>query len=223
MNWMNSGIQYGVLFSQCASWSNDLVWTALVRRWMPAADRQYASPEEHMGLFTTDIKTMDDLFLHGMRDIYYAENQIVKSLAKMIEKTTDKDLSAGLLDHLRETENQVHRLDVAFERLGLEPKGTSCPGIDGLIKEADGLAREVEDKIVLDAAIISSAQAIEHYEISRYDSLVGWAQQLGHHDVRELLQANFDEEKEAHRKLSLLDQAAALRGRSYTREQDALA
>jgi ferritin-like metal-binding protein YciE len=176
-----------------------------------------------MGLFTKDIKTMDDLFLHGMRDIYYAENQIVKALPKMIEKTTNKDLSAGLLDHLRETENQVHRLDVAFERLGQHPKGTSCPGIDGLIKEADGLAGEVEDRIVLDAAIISSAQAIEHYEISRYDSLVGWAQQLGHHDVGQLLQANLNEEKDAHRKLSILDQAAALRGRGYTQEQSAVA
>ena len=92
-----------------------------------------------MGLFTKDIKTIHDLFLHGMRDIYYAEHQIVKSLPKMIEKATDKDLSAGLLDHLRETENQLHRLDIAFERLGQHPKGTSCPGIDGLIKEADGL------------------------------------------------------------------------------------
>ena len=176
-----------------------------------------------MGLFTKDIKTMDDLFLHGMRDIYYAENRIVKSLPKMIEKATDKDLSAGLLAHLRETENQLHRLDIAFERLGQDPKGTSCPGIDGLIKEADGLAGEVEDKIVLDAAIISSAQAIEHYEISRYDSLAGWAQQLGHHDVGELLQANLGEEKEAHRKLSIFDQAVALRGRGYAQEQSAVA
>ena len=76
-----------------------------------------------MGLFTKDIKTIDDLFLHGMRDIYYAEHQIVKSLPKMIEKATDKDLSAGLLDHLRETENQLHRLDIAFERLWAASKG----------------------------------------------------------------------------------------------------
>jgi ferritin-like metal-binding protein YciE len=172
-----------------------------------------------MGLFTKDIKNMDDLFLHGLKDIYYAENQIGKSLPKMIEKTTDNDLSASLRNHLRETENQVHRLNVAFERLGQEPKGTTCPGIDGLIKEADGLAGEVEDKIVLDAAIISSAQAIEHYEISRYDSLVGWAQQLGHQDVGELLQANLNEEKAALTKLSTFDQAAALRGRGYTEKQ----
>jgi hypothetical protein len=107
----------------------------------------------------------------------------------------------------------------AIERLGQEPKGTTCPGIDGLIKEAYGLAGEVEDKIVLDAAIISSAQAIEHYEISRYDLLVGWAQQLGHQDVGELLQANLNEEKDALRKLSTLDQAAALRGRGYIERQ----
>jgi ferritin-like metal-binding protein YciE len=128
-----------------------------------------------MGLFTKDIKSMDDLFVHGLQDVYYAENQIVKSLPTMIEKATNRELAAALRNHLRETENQVARLDKVFERLGHDPKGTNCPAIDGLIDEADNVAGEVEDKKVLDAAVIASAQAIEHYEISRYGTLIAWA------------------------------------------------
>jgi ferritin-like metal-binding protein YciE len=157
-----------------------------------------------MGLFTKDIKSMEDLFLHGLRDIYYAENQIVKSLPTMIEKATNRELTKGLRDHLRETENQVTRLDTVFQKLGQEPRGTDCPAIDGLIKEADQIAGEVEDKEVLDAAVIASAQAIEHYEISRYGTLIAWAQELGHNNVTSLLNANLREEKAADRKLNTL-------------------
>ena len=140
-----------------------------------------------MGLFTKDIKSMEDLFLHTLQDIYYAENQIVKSLPTMIEKSTNRELAKGLREHLRETEGQVARLDKVFEKLGEEPKGTDCPAIDGLIKEADEVAGEVQDKEVLDAAIIGSAQAIEHYEISRYGTLIAWAETLGHDNVTSLL------------------------------------
>jgi ferritin-like metal-binding protein YciE len=157
-----------------------------------------------MGLFTKDIKSMEDLFLHGLRDIYYAENQIVKSLPTMIEKATNRELTKGLRDHLRESENQVTRLDTVFQKLGQEPRGTDCPAIDGLIKEADQIAGEVEDKEVLDAAVIASAQAIEHYEISRYGTLIAWAQELGHNNVTSLLNANLREEKAADRKLNTL-------------------
>jgi ferritin-like metal-binding protein YciE len=139
-----------------------------------------------------------------LRDIYYAENQIVKSLPTMIEKATNRELTKGLRDHLRETENQVTRLDTVFQKLGQEPRGTDCPAIDGLIKEADQIAGEVEDKEVLDAAVIASAQAIEHYEISRYGTLIAWAQELGHNNVTSLLNANLREEKAADRKLNTL-------------------
>jgi ferritin-like metal-binding protein YciE len=157
-----------------------------------------------MGLFSKDIKTMEDLFLHTLQDIYYAENQIVKSLPQMIEKATNRELGSGLRNHLRETENQVARLDKVFENLGQTPKGTTCPAIDGLIREADDVAGEVEDKKVLDAAIIGSAQAIEHYEISRYGTLIAWAQELGHTNVTGLLNANLKEEKAADKKLNTL-------------------
>src|SRR5438132_14146325 len=99
-----------------------------------------------MGLFTKDIETMDDLLLHGLKDIYYAENQIVKSLPKLIDKATNRDLSKGLRDHLEETRNQIARLDQVFKKLGREPKGVKCPAIDGLISEADELAEEVRTK-----------------------------------------------------------------------------
>jgi ferritin-like metal-binding protein YciE len=157
-----------------------------------------------MGLFSKDIKTMEDLFLHTLQDIYYAENQIVKSLPQMIEKATNRELAAGLRNHLRETENQLARLEKVFQNLGETPKGTTCPAIDGLIREADDVAGEVEDKKVLDAAIIGSAQAIEHYEISRYGTLIAWAQELGHTNVTGLLNANLKEEKAADKKLNTL-------------------
>jgi ferritin-like metal-binding protein YciE len=157
-----------------------------------------------MGLFTKDIKSMEDLFLHTLQDVYYAENQIVKALPKMIDKSTNRDLAAGLRNHLRETETQVTRLQQVFERLDQEPRGVDCPAMDGLIKEADEVAGEVEDKKVLDAAIIGSAQAVEHYEISRYGTLIAWAEELGHDNVVSLLNANLKEEKAADKKLNML-------------------
>jgi len=155
-----------------------------------------------MGLFSKDIETMDDLLLHGLKDIYYAENQIVKSLPKLIEKATNRDLSKGLKDHLEETKNQIGRLDQVFKKLGQDPQGVRCPTIDGLISEADELAGEVADKDVLDAAIVGSAQAVEHYEIARYGTLVAWAESLGHDDIIRLLNTNLNEEKAADKKLS---------------------
>jgi ferritin-like metal-binding protein YciE len=155
-----------------------------------------------MGLFAKDIQTMDDLFLHGLQDIYYAENQIVKSLPKMIEKATNRDLTKGLKDHVGETEKQVARLEQVFKLLGEEPKGVKCPAIDGLISEADDVAGEVADKNVLDAAVVGAAQAVEHYEIARYGTLIAWADELGREDVIRLLTTNLNEEKAADKKLS---------------------
>jgi ferritin-like metal-binding protein YciE len=155
-----------------------------------------------MGLFSKDIQTMDDLLLHGLQDIYYAENQIVKALPKMIDKATNRDLSKGLKDHLEETKKQIGRLDQVFRMLDQEPKGVKCPAIDGLIAEADELAGEVADKQVLDAAIVGSAQAVEHYEIARYGTLIAWADELGRDDIVRLLTTNLNEEKAADKKLS---------------------
>ena len=164
-----------------------------------------------MGLFTKDIKSMNDLFVHGLQDVYYAENQIVKSLPTMIEKATNRELAAALRNHLHETENQVMRLDKVFAQLDLNPRGTNCPAIDGLIDEANDVAGEVDDKKVLDAAVIGSAQAIEHYEISRYGTLIAWAEEIGHDNVLRLLNANLREERAADKKLNALAESRVSR------------
>ena len=157
-----------------------------------------------MGLFTKDIKTMDDLFLHVLQDIYYAEQQITKALPDMIEKATNRDLTAAFKSHLEETEKQVKRLAQAFELIGENPKGTKCPAIDGIIDEANEIAGEVDDKKVLDAALIAAAQAVEHYEITRYGSLIAWAEELGKSPIAKLLTATLNEEKAADKKLTTI-------------------
>jgi len=157
-----------------------------------------------MGLFSKDIKTMDDLFVHTLRDIYYAENQILKALPDMIEKATNRELTQGFKQHLEETKNHVVRLDQVFRLHGTQAKGVDCPAIDGIIEEADEIAGEVDDKDVLDAALIAAAQAVEHYEITRYGTLVTWARQLGRDDCAVLLQKTLDEEKATDKKLTTL-------------------
>jgi ferritin-like metal-binding protein YciE len=157
-----------------------------------------------MGLFSKDIKTMDDLFVHTLQDIYYAENQITKALPKMIEKATSAELKQGLQAHLTETQGQIKRLEQVFRQHGQEAKAVDCPAIDGIIKEASSLMGEIADKEVLDAGILASAQAVEHYEITRYGTLVAWAQQLGRPDCAKLLEQNLAEEKATDVKLTRL-------------------
>ena len=101
-----------------------------------------------MGIFSKDIKTMDDLFVHMLRDIYYAEKQIIQALPKMIEKSNDAQLKRDFQSHLRETENQVTRLEQVFRLHGQEPKGIDCPAIDGIIEEAEDIVGEVDNKAV---------------------------------------------------------------------------
>ena len=160
-----------------------------------------------MGLFSQDIKTMDDLFVHTLRDIYYAEQQIVKSLPEMIEKTRDPQLKQGLLSHLTETKNHVKRVEDVFRLHGVQPKGVDCPAIDGIIEETKDVSGDVEDREVLDAALAAAAQAVEHYEMARYGTLVAWAKKLGRNDAASVLQKNLDEEKAADKKLTELAEA----------------
>jgi ferritin-like metal-binding protein YciE len=155
-----------------------------------------------MGLFTKDIQTMDDLFLHVVQDVYYAEKQILKALPDMIDKATNRDLTAALKGHLDETEKHVQRLEQVFELLGESPKGAKCPAIDGIIKEANEIAAEVADKAVLDAALIIAAQAVEHYEITRYGSLIALADELGNDAAGRLFAITLREERAADKKLT---------------------
>jgi ferritin-like metal-binding protein YciE len=147
---------------------------------------------------------MDDLFVHTLKDIYYAENQIVKALPDMIEKATDPQLKQGFKDHLAETKNHVKRVEEVFKMHGVEAEGVDCPAVDGIIEEANDVASEVDDKKVLDAALVAAAQAVEHYEMTRYGTLVAWAKQLGRSDCASVLQKNLDEEKAADQKLTAL-------------------
>lgn len=157
-----------------------------------------------MGLFSKDIKTMDDLFVHTLRDIYYAEKQILKNLPKMIEKATNPELEAGFEKHLVETEGHVARLEDVFRMLGVEAKAVNCPAIDGILTEADEIAGEVEDDRVLDAALIAAAQAVEHYEMTRYGTLVAWAKEFGRSDCAIVLEQTLNEEKATDDKLTQL-------------------
>lgn len=157
-----------------------------------------------MGLFTRDIQSLDDLFVHTLRDIYYAENQIMKALPKMISKASASALKQGFEAHLLETRGQIQRLEQVFKLHGVEVKGVDCPAIDGILKESNEIAGEIADKNVLDAALAAAAQAVEHYEITRYGTLVAWAKRLGRADCAELLQQNLDEEAETDRKLTML-------------------
>ena len=157
-----------------------------------------------MGLFSKDIKTMNDLFVHQLQDIYYAEKQLVAALPKMAEKATEQQLKQGFLTHLNETKIHVQRLEEVFKMIGAQARAVDCPAIDGIIKEANETAGEVADKAVLDAALINAAQAAEHYEIVRYGSLIAWARQLGRNDAASLLQKTLDEEKATDKKLTTI-------------------
>lgn len=157
-----------------------------------------------MGLFSKDIKSMDDLFVHGLQDLYYAENKIAKSLPTMIDKASDGELKRGFQKHLQETENQVKRLERVFELQGREARGAKCPAIDGIIREAEDVMGEVEDQDVLNTAIIAAAQAVEHYEITRYGALIAWATELGHRNAAKMLAESLKEEKATDARLTAI-------------------
>ena len=155
-----------------------------------------------MGIFSKDIRTMDDLFVHQLKDIYYAEKRIVGALPQMIEKATSPQLKSAFESHLGETRNHVRRVEQVFQMHGVTPETVDCPAIDGIIEEADEVASDVEDKRVLDAALIAAAQAVEHYEMTRYGTLIAWANALGRSDCGSVLKSNLNEEEAADKKLT---------------------
>ena len=162
-----------------------------------------------MGLFSKDIHNMDDLFVHTLRDMYYAEKQLVKALPEMVEKASDAQLKQAFQVHLGETKNHVVQLEAqVFKMHGVEAKGIDCPAIDGIIEEAEEVSGEVEDKAVLNAALAAAAQAAEHYGDLplRHAGRLGqaaWPQRIG----ARVLQQNLDEEKAADRKLTEIAEA----------------
>ncbi len=155
-----------------------------------------------MALFSKPIKTLDDLFVHTLRDIYYAEQQITKNLPTMVGKASNPELKSAFQHHLTETQGHVKRLEQVFQMHGVEAKGVNCPAIDGILDEAKEVISDCGDPDVCDAAMLSAAQAVEHYEITRYGSLIAYAQQLGRRDCVPVLQQTLAEEKAADQKLT---------------------
>jgi ferritin-like metal-binding protein YciE len=147
-------------------------------------------------------KTLDDLFLDTLKDIYYAEKQIVKTLPKMAKAAQSPDLKAGFEKHLEETEGHVERLEQIFDIIGAPARGKTCEAILGIIEEGKSIMEEFKDTPALDAGLVSAAQAVEHYEIARYGTLKTWARQMGRADVVKLLEATEKEEINADKTLS---------------------
>ena len=160
-----------------------------------------------MGILSKPIKTLNDLFVHTLQDIYYAEQKITKALPKMISKVSDQQLQSAFLTHLAETEHHIVRVEEVFRMHGEKPKAVTCPAIDGIVTEAEEIMSEASDPEVLDAAALASAQAVEHYEITRYGTLIAWARELGRPDCAAVLQQNLDEEKATDLKLTQLAEA----------------
>ena len=155
-----------------------------------------------MGLFSSPIKTLDDLFVHTLQDIYYAENQITKHLPTMIEKASNPELKAAFQAHLTETQGQIKRLEQVFQMHNQPVKGVTCQAMDGILAEAKEIISDCGDAEVCDAAMLSAAQAVEHYEITRYGSLIAYAKQLGREDCATVLHQTLEEEKATDQKLS---------------------
>lgn len=157
-----------------------------------------------MGLLTKDIETLDDAFLHLLQTTYYAEKQITKALPKMAAKAASPELKQGFEAHLRETQNQITRLEQVFRMHGAEPKEATCPAIDGIVTAGDSMAGNIADKQVLDAALTSAAQLVEHYEIAQYGTMIAWARQMGRNDCASLLEQTLAEEKATDERLTRL-------------------
>jgi ferritin-like metal-binding protein YciE len=150
------------------------------------------------------LESLRDLYVEELRDIYNAENQLVKALPKMAKAASAPELRAAFEEHLAVTQGQVERLDEIFEKLGERATGKKCVGMEGLIEEGKEMLKEDAEPTVLDAALIAAAQKVEHYEIASYGCLRRYAQMLGSDDAAELLQASLDEESETDEKLTEL-------------------
>ncbi|WP_420394160.1 ferritin-like domain-containing protein [Acuticoccus sp.] len=150
------------------------------------------------------MKSLHDLFVHTLRDIYHAEKQGLKAMRQMSRKVTSPELKSLLETHHEETEHQVEELEHVFESLSMRPRGTNCEAVHGLLEEARELMEEAADDRTRDAGIVAAVQAVEHYEIARYGTLVAWGEALGHSDAVEALRRIRDQEMATDQKLSEL-------------------
>ena len=150
------------------------------------------------------VDNLSDLFVHTLKDIYFAENQIIKALPKMAKASDSKELARAFDNHLEETKEQVARLDEVFKLLGKRAEGEKCPAIEGILKEGEDLMKHIKDPDTRDAAMLAAAQAVEHYEITRYGTLIAWGELLDLPDAVKLLSMTLKEEYGADDKLSKL-------------------
>lgn len=162
-----------------------------------------------MATTKANAKSLSDLFLDQVKDVYYAEKKIVKTLPKMAKAATSSELKAGFEKHLTETEGHVARLEEVFELLGKPARGKTCPAIDGILEEGSEVLEEYKGSDALDAGLVASAQAVEHYEIARYGTLIAWAKELGMADAAAILAETLAEEEATDQKLSELGTADA--------------
>jgi ferritin-like metal-binding protein YciE len=150
---------------------------------------------------------MQDLFVHSLKDIYYTEKKLVSELPRMAKKAFDPDLKRAFEDHAAQTENHLSRLEEVFQLIELQPRGEKCEALEGMLEETKELLRDVKDAQVLDAGLIADAQAIEHYEIARYGTLIAWARQLGLTDAEPIFNETLEEEKETDKLLTEIAEA----------------
>lgn len=150
------------------------------------------------------MKDLESLFKHFLRDMYYAEKKICKTLPKMADEADSAELRDAFKSHREETKDQIAKLEKVFDLLDLKPRGVTCDAINGILDEGKEIMEECEDPDARDAGMIAAAQAVEHYEITRYGTMVTWARQLGMPEAAKLLQQNLDQEYSADKKLSSL-------------------
>jgi ferritin-like metal-binding protein YciE len=161
-------------------------------------------PSNGVTLVAKSSKTLDDLFHETLKDIYFAEKKILTALPKMAKAAQNEDLKAAFTEHREQTQGHVERLDQVFGMIDKRPQGKNCPAIIGIIEEGEEIIEEYEDSPALDAGLLASAQAVEHYEITRYGTLRTWAEELGLKEAVTLLQTTLDEEEETDVKLTEL-------------------
>jgi ferritin-like metal-binding protein YciE len=148
------------------------------------------------------VRTLEDLFIDLLKDLYSAENQLVKALPKMAKNSQAADLQRAFQEHLKQTEGQVKRIERIFSDLEGSPRGKKCVGMEGLVEEGNEIIKEAADPEALDAGLIAAAQKVEHYEIAGYGTARAWAHELGYHDAAQLLEQTLEEESMANEKLT---------------------
>ena len=154
-----------------------------------------------------ELKKLDELFHDTLKDIYYAEKKILAALPKMAKAAQNDDLTAAFEKHHGETEGQIERLEAVFELIEAKPQGKKCAAIEGILEEGQEIIKEYKGSPALDAGLLAAAQAVEHYEISRYGTLRTWAQEMGLDDAAKLLQETLDQEEATDQSLTELAEA----------------